>query len=184
AQMTFQGCRHLKPGVDLALGCLITVLDTVQKENTLILNISTSGLATDLTTLPDHWLACISNPSVNSPFVRVDTLPIDSRRLFRACCVAAKELNALWRSASAHSAIRSLGYAMHVVPPLVATGKPLKSNLYQLSFKAAAYQWTTFSTEMQQVLADMAGLNLSLANTLANTPGYAINMFPDAKSYD
>lgn len=170
---TFQCCRHLRPEVEATLDLLVVTLDEVQARGVLTLDVPASNIKPLLSVVAQR-INC--GPQYCEP-KRLDRLPDSSRRLFYICCMAALELQRLWET-KARDALRYLGYALHIVPPLVTSGKAIRPEEYQsFNFRVAACYWTVLSTRMQEALANMAGLKLEQANKLACTDGFELDIF-------
>lgn len=170
---TFQGCRHLRPGVEATLDLLVVTLDEVQAQGTLTLDVPASNMKPLLSAVAQR----VNCGPQHCELKRLDRLSESSRRLFYICCMAALELQRL-SGTEARDALRYLGYALHIVPPLVISGKAIRPEEYQsFNFRVAACYWAVLSTGMQAALASMAGLELAQANKLACTDGFELDIF-------
>lgn len=171
AYKTFQYCRHLYPDSGAMLAVLIETLDEVQESGMLTVDVPESRLkflsydfVRDISCGPDSERGSL------------DTLPESSRRLLSLCCSAADELSDLW-VAGARGAVRALGYALHIVPSLVASGNALHPELFNFNFRVAAFHWLELSTDMRVALTNAAGIEQGEADKLARTDGFGLDIF-------
>lgn len=108
---------------------------------------------------------------------RVEDLPEQTKLLIRCIRVAAGELARLHRFGS-HSAIASLGYAVHPLPQIILVGGVFSSREFQFCFRVAASHWAELSEEMREALVDLAKLRPDQVERLMGREDFAINMYP------
>ena len=91
---------------------------------------------------------------------------------------AAIQLESLWLD-GALEAMASLGYAVHNLPALVASPPDeFDRNHFGFNFRIAAYHWSKYSLETQEVLAEAVGLSPRQVEEWIGRDGFVINWFP------
>lgn len=104
------------------------------------------------------------------------TLSPEHVRLFAALQVVVAELDRL--NASGESgAIRSLGYAVHVLPDVIVSGEWSAKEFRGFNFRVAAFYWSTLSSECKQALCELAGISAARAAELVASAGFVVDMF-------
>jgi len=176
AYETFQSCRRLLPETEALLTVLIPTLDEVRERGVLVLEVPDSRIE-PLSSYYKRKIGCGPEIELSG---RVSVLE-SSRRLLDLCYVAAVDLTRLW-VAGARGAVLSLGYALHIVPSLVTSGKALDPKLYEFNFRIAAFHWVELSPEMREAMANAAGHELERAERLARSDGFAIDMVGSSRT--
>lgn len=170
AYETFQGCRHSWAGNEALFTLLIPMLDEASEKGVLVLEVPESRIEA----LRPHERARIEQVLESEPLA-FEGLTESSHRLLDLCHLAAVELKELW-VAGAFGPVRSLGYAMHPVPSLIASGERFDPEQFQFNFRVAAYHWLELSLEIQRALAGAVGLGMDRADKLALSKGFAVKI--------
>jgi hypothetical protein len=112
-------------------------------------------------------------------FAAAATHPLsgEQQRLLAALGLAAEELERLV-SAGATGPVRSLGYAVHVLPDLIRSRVDLSPREFRFNFRVAAVHWAAFSPAMQTALCGLAGFSPEEAAWWMQRPDFAVTLSP------
>jgi len=88
-----------------------------------------------------------------------DRIASSGQPLFALLYVGIHELQRLWASESTY-AVRSLGYAFHMIPQLLRTPEQFDRKAYRFCFRMVSAHWDELSPEMRQSFCDVLGMTL------------------------
>ena len=96
--------------------------------------------------------------------------------------VCAEELREMLAEGAPLAAIRSVGYALHVLPELVEGPAGLfKSHLFHFNLRIVAFHWSVIPSNLQVALCYLANIEPEETEHLVNQPEFAINMFAKSR---
>lgn len=72
--------------------------------------------------------------------------------------------------------VRSLGYALHNIPDLLAGQEPFARDLFRFNFRVAACHWHSLGPALQSALCELVGVTLDVARRLLQRDGFAVNI--------
>jgi hypothetical protein len=169
---TFQCARHAQPAVSELLPLLEKVLDTVMRERSFVVEI------------PDVWVSPCNAyaPAIvatfkewpNASWTSSETAPLFS--LVRTATVELRRLHAQ----DAVLAVRSIGYALHMIPRVLRGRDTFSRRDYELCFRMIGAHWSELSDEMRQAFCLVMGFDLQHAEALVGQPGVALEMYGNA----
>jgi len=171
---TFQGCRHGRT-TDKHLNLLSEILKLVEHQLTFSVDV------------PDHWLDIVYEYTRQQMTIgpgnqprREFLLSSNNQQLFSLLCDGVHELQRLWSSESKY-AVRSLGYAFHIVPQLLRTPEQFDRDRYMFCFRAVCAHWEELSPEMQKSFCNVLGIKEEEAQKLIKTVGFPIKLWGDPR---
>ena len=156
---SLQLCRHIVTYTMTAkaLNTLDETLTHVKKQGTFIIKV------------PDEWA---SVDEVRKSIVPIwaklrpnRTISPANRKLFTLIEVGAGDLRRLW-AAESIDAVRSLGYAFHMLPALLWKPLEFKPDHYLFCFRMVGRHWADLSPELRQAFCAVQGLTLDEAAKL------------------
>ncbi len=165
---TFQSCRHALENAGALLNLLRETLEVVKQQKTYTVEI------------PDHWAeplneytrrAILSTSGVEP--TTVDSLSPENQQFFSLVYIGTHELIRLWASES-KPAVRSIGYALHVIPDLLRKPQRFDRRGYWFCFRIVSTYWTELSLEMQHAFCKIMGLELKEARELINRENFPV----------
>jgi hypothetical protein len=168
---TFQSCRHALEDAAILVGILHTILETVQHEQMFIVSVPTDVLRL----LPASVQQEIMLPASEAVLRRSVWSP-EQQLLFALIYTGIQELTRLITTDSTH-AVRSLGYALHVIPSFLRAPERFDRTDYQFCFRIAAAHWDELSAGMQQALCNVIGQDVATVSQLVQTDGFTIKMW-------
>ncbi len=153
----FQSCRHAGRHTSTALNLLAEILEFANQQGTLVVEV------------PDTWVEKNAMQSIavmpGGELNQVDLLSAANQALFSLICVGTNELQRLW-TIGAKPAVRSLGYAFHMLPPLLRTPDQFSPSQYMCCFGKVLRHWNELSPEMRRTFCDVLGLDLTEVTAL------------------
>lgn len=96
-----------------------------------------------------------------------------NRRLFSLVYIGSRDMQRLWLAES-KDAVRTLGYALHIIPALLRTPNQFDAKSYLYCFRIISPHWDKLSLDMQEILCDLMGFDLALVPVLINSPDFWI----------
>ena len=172
AETTFLDCRYCGPASGELLGLLTEAFVQVRERGTLLVEFPPARLAAVKT----FFGPLRTHDEVRTNSASIAELSPEKLRLLWLVEVAAGELQRLW-SAKAKGAIRSLGYAVHPISELVLSKHAFEPRLFSFNFRIAAFHWSELSSEMQQALCDLAGIERTQADSLVAQENFAVKIY-------
>lgn len=112
---------------------------------------------------------------VLAPRHQVDGLPLEQQRLLELVRASTVELKRLCSANAPVAVMRSLGYALHVLPDLVLRGG-YDANAFWFNFRIAASAWSNLSIEMRLVLCELAEISIDRAEERISKRGFTFKM--------
>ena len=171
---TFQRCSHARPDCDELLTLLSSILVVVNQQQRFLVEVPDH-------LVPDKWVKAVHDDTQRaSLYVRSlkqevrDDLSARNQALFSLIEVGTRELQRLW-AIQATFAVRSLGYAFHVLPNLLRTPEEFSPKSYRFCFRIISAHWNDLSLEMREAFCKVVGLKLESADTLIKSPGFALH---------
>jgi hypothetical protein len=151
-----------------ALSLLVETLEFVKQQGTLVAEVSDDWVN-------EHKLQGLVVPLGTEP--KGDkTLSAANQKLFSLIDIGTHDLQRLWASDSKY-AVRSLGYAFHIIPPLLRTPERFSPQSYLFCFRIVCNHWNELSPEMRQAFCAIQGLELAEATRLVNSAEFPIQMW-------
>jgi hypothetical protein len=176
---TFLSCRHATLDTGSSLNLLAELIGLVKQQGTLAVE------------LPDHWLdspdkekqALVENPS-KVKLAENSALSTQNQILFSLIDIGVHELQRLWQAES-KLAVRSLGYAFHILPQLLRKPEEFDPERFMFCFRIVCKHWGELSLELQKAFCEVMGLTLDQVTTLVATDDFPIQMWrSSAKNED
>lgn len=173
---TFQQCQHARPACGELLVLLSNILDVVKQQRRFLVEVPDA-------IVPDKWIKAVRDDTERAILytrglkqaVRDDLSP-RNQALFSLIDVGTRELQRLW-AVQATFAVRSLGYAFHVLPDLLRTPEEFSPKSYRFCFRVISPHWNELSLELPGAFCKIVGLQLKSADTLVKSPGFALHQF-------
>lgn len=161
---------------DLPLEILIDVLEAVERQGVLVV-----PMPDDTRSIlePVHLTAITAAEIAAPPNAhpqRLEDMQAEYRNLIPYIKVAAHEMKRL-REAGLERALKSLGYAMHVVPEVISRQEKFDADLYKSNFRLAATNWSDFSAEMRAAMAKVVGIDLAGLDEVVQQEGFALDWY-------
>jgi hypothetical protein len=169
---TFQCARHAQPAVSELLPLLDKVLDTVIRERSFVVEI------------PDVWVS-LFDPSLAAIVATFEARPdaswtsSETAPLFSLVRMATAELRRL-HAQDAVLAVRSIGYALHMIPRVLRGRDTFSRGDYEFCFRIISAHWSELSDQMRQAFCLVMGFDLQHAEALVGQPGFALEMYGSA----
>lgn len=104
------------------------------------------------------------------------TLSPEQEGLLAALQVVVAELDRL-QAKGETGALRSLGYAVHVLPDVMVSGRWSPREFRGFSLRVAAAHWGALSIECKRVLCELAGISAARATELIAMAGFVVDMY-------
>lgn len=173
---TFQRCRHFKPDCSELLELLNNILEAVSQQRRFLAEVPEQ-------LVPDKWKKALHDDTERA--IRYiherglkdhDALLSKSVPVFSLLQIGTRELQRLW-AIQATFAVRSLGYAFHVLPELLRTPEDFRLKSYRLCFRIISAHWDELSLEMREAICNIVGLKLQSADTLVKSLGFSLEMW-------
>jgi hypothetical protein len=156
----FQSCRHALRHTSTALNLLSETLEFIKQQGTLVVEVPDKGVE------ENAIQSIVVVPSAEPD--QADLLCPANQALFSLIYVGTSELQRLW-AAGSKSAVRSLGYAFHMLPPLLRTPDQFSPRQYMCCFGDVRHHWNELSPEMRRTFCDVLGLDLAEVTALDNS---------------
>ena len=150
---TFDRCRNLSRDAGLYVQALVTVMDEVQRQGTLVVDVpeGAQGLLADT--------AQFRTEHDSEPPSEVRAHPVFAK-ILAVIDAGAREF-ARWLEAGESEAVRRLGYALHVLPQCIGEPESFDPKLFAFSLSVAAGKWDAMSAPMQEALRALVGTRLA-----------------------
>jgi len=172
----FQQCRHGRTDCEELLTLLGSILVFVKLQQRFLVEVPAY-------LVPDKWVKAVQDDTERAiAYMRSlkqevrDDLSVRNQVIFSLIEVGTRELHRLWAIQST-SAVRSLGYAFHVLPDLLRTPEEFSPNSYRFCFRVISAHWKDLSLEMRQAFCKIVGLRVKSADTLIKSSGFALHQF-------
>jgi len=171
---TFQRCRHASPDSTELLALLNDVLEVVSQQGRFLVEVPDQHI-------PDKWLKAVRDDTeraitdLRDMEQGRDELSSQNQSLFSLLKEGTRELRRLWAMDAKH-AVQSLGYAFHVIPPLLRTPERFNPESYMFCFRMISAFWKDLSLEMREAICKVVGLELGAAEGLIDREGFPLKM--------
>jgi hypothetical protein len=169
---TFQCARHAHPAVSELLPLLEKVLDTVMRERSFVVEIPDVWVNTFDAYVPAILATFEERP--NASWTSSETAP-----LFSLVRTATAELQRL-HAHDAVLAVRSIGYALHMIPGVLRGDDTFSRGGYEFCFRIISAHWGELSDQMRQAFCLVMGFDLQRAEALVGQRGFALEMYGSA----
>jgi hypothetical protein len=170
AYEALQSCRHGDSGTEAMLTLSVYALDCVDRTGYLEVEVPVSSLS--------RWSRLRVAPLAQRHAVR-ELLP-QQQRLFALMKASVVELDRLSSSHPSEKVLRSLGYALHVLPSLIRRGGFNVRLFRGFCFRVGAYAWSDLSDEMRRILCELAETRIDRVNQLIKMDGFAVKIYTEA----
>lgn len=162
---TFQACRMVSVTAGSDLSLMVETLEKVKEKRKLLLDV------------PKSWVQQHQQQRivVSRFFTRqgVHSLSEANQKLFALIEIGTRDLQMRW-AAEDFGALRSLGYAFHILPRLLWTSEEFDPKAYEFNFRIACKRWTRFSHELQNAFCDVLGFNQETVAELIEGEGFCL----------
>jgi hypothetical protein len=172
----FQQCRHGRTDCGELLTLLGSILVYVNRQQRFLVEVPDY-------LVPDKWVKAVRDDTERAiSYMRNrnqevrDDLSARNQVMFSLIEVGTRELHRLC-AVQATIAVRSLGYAFHVIPDLLRTPEEFSPKSYRFCFRVISAHWEELSLEMREAFCEIVGLKLESADTLIKSPGFSLHQF-------
>ena len=170
---TFLSCRHSLYQTGELLPPLRKIFDLTKQQGRFTIE------------LPDDWVNTVDefirqtlSKAASLEHPPADALTSGNYALVSLLDIGIAELQRLWK-ADAKPAVRSLGYAFHMLPDLLRCPEKFSPDGYMFCFGLVSRHWDDYSEELRLALCKVVGLKLSHAEALINSPKSSVILWKD-----